>query len=63
MISCGTASEGAVAAQQLANIMGVDIMAATDTVWIRFDGSLVVGKTQFTNTGEWVIIKPKGQLK
>jgi len=60
LISCGTASEGAIAAQKLSDILGVEIMAPTDTVWIDFDGSLSIGEKQFTNTGKWVIIKPKG---
>jgi hypothetical protein len=61
LISCGTASESAISAQELANIMGVDILAPSDTVWVDFEGNMTIGKEPKENTGEWVKLKPKGR--
>ena len=53
LISCSTGAPDAVAAQNFANKMGVEVLAPSDTVWIHPSGTLTVGPTQFKNTGSW----------
>jgi hypothetical protein len=45
-------------AQNLANKMGVPVMAPTDTLFIFPDGKTVIGPNQFTNSGQWKIFYP-----
>ena len=59
LISCDTANSGASAAQELADIMGVDVMAPTKTVFVDVLGEMTVGSDPFTNDGRWVILKPR----
>ncbi|MFC4157923.1 hypothetical protein [Chitinimonas lacunae] len=59
LISCNTGACDAVAAQNFANKMNVEVLAPTDTVWIHPSGRLSVGETQYFNTGEWVSFFPK----
>ena len=60
LISCEAGAEDMGAAQMLANQLGVRVMAPTDIVWIMPDGEMIVGPTEFENTGKWKIFKPKG---
>ena len=60
LISCEAGAEEVGAAQMLANQLNVDVMAATDIVWVMPDGELIIGPTEFENTGSWIIFKPKG---
>lgn len=56
LISCG-AGAGKFA-QNLANKMGVEVIAPTDTVWAWANGELTIGATQFDKTGKWKSFKP-----
>jgi hypothetical protein len=58
LISCHTGALDAGAAQNLANKLGVTVMAPTDTVWILPNGSLSIGRRPFVNTGSWRLFKP-----
>ena len=59
LVSCETGAVEFGAAQILANELGVDVLAPTDVVWITLDGEMIVGPTEFENTGEWKLFKPK----
>lgn len=63
LLSCETAAEGAITAQALADELGVDVMAPTDTLFVDEDGGFVIGPDQWTNSGKWVIIKPRERRK
>ncbi len=58
LISCesGAASDGI--AKNLANKMGVEVKAPTETVWIHPDGNLTIGATPTAKTGKWETFKP-----
>lgn len=60
LISCQTGACPNGAAQNLANKLGVEVMAPSDTVWIKGDGSLVVGADPKNATGTWNVFKPGG---
>jgi RHS repeat-associated protein len=60
LISCNTGGEGATAAQNLANRMGVDVLAPTDKVWVYSNGSMTIGPKPNVNTGTWKIFTPQG---
>lgn len=54
LLSCSTGAPGASAAQNLANKMGVDVLAPRDTL-LGFDSErLTIGSTPNANTGQWV---------
>lgn len=59
LISCEAGKGETCAAQMLANALGVDVMAPTDIVWVFPDGNIIIGKTEFENTGEWKTFKPQ----
>ena len=59
LISCEAGADGATAAQALADLLKVDVMAPSDVVWIMPDGSMTIGITPSVNDGEWRIFKPK----
>lgn len=59
LFSCETGAEGANAAQDLSNCLGVEIKAPTDIVWIDFEGKVSVGPDKYTNTGSWVVKTPQ----
>ncbi len=59
LISCESGSLEFGAAQILANELGVDVLAPTDIVWVTIDGEMIVGPSEFENTGEWKIFNPK----
>ena len=59
LISCDTAADGAIAAQELADVLSVDIMAPKNAVFVDFLGEMTVGSAPFTNDGKWVILKPR----
>lgn len=61
LISCSTGRGNDCAAQKLANELGVNVISPTDTVWVFEDGDMVVGETEFENTGTWLLFKPKGR--
>jgi hypothetical protein len=53
LISCGTGSLDTGAAQNLANKLGAEVMAPTDTLWILPDGRMTIGLQPRANTGSW----------
>jgi hypothetical protein len=59
LISCETGAEGAVAAQNFANKMKVDVLAPTDKVWVYSNGTMTVGPKPGANTGTWKIFTPQ----
>lgn len=59
LIACESAAEGATTAQELSNILGVEILAPSDIVWVDPNGNMTIGPTGEMNTGHWVKIKPK----
>lgn len=63
LLACEAGAEGGTAAQNMANLLNVNILAPTDVLWVDFDGSLVIGPDQWTNTGEWKLFKPQKRGK
>lgn len=59
LISCDTGADGATAAQSLANMLNVNVMAPSDVVWVMPDGSMTIGQMPSDNSGEWKIFKPR----
>lgn len=59
LIACESAAEGATIAQQLADVLGVEILAPSDIVWVDPDGKMTIGQVPDADTGYWVKIKPK----
>jgi hypothetical protein len=60
LLSCSTGACGATAAQNLANSLGVEVMAPSDTLWAFPSGRLVIGPTAYEPTGDWAIFTPGG---
>jgi RHS repeat-associated protein len=58
LLSCSTGACDAGAAQNLANKLGVNVTAPTDTLWIHRDGTLTIGPTADVNTGTWRVFTP-----
>lgn len=58
LISCSTGKDPNGFAQNLANKMGVSVMAPSDTLYIYPNGKVVIGPNQFKNTGKWVVYHP-----
>ena len=60
LMSCSTGCLPDGAAQKLANEMGVDVLAPSDLLWTYPDGSLSIGPTSYSNTGQWNLFHPGG---
>jgi RHS repeat-associated protein len=58
LLSCSTGASACGAAKNLANKLGVEVMAPTDTLWAFPSGRLVIGPTYTRNTGSWVVFSP-----
>ncbi|MBR6223220.1 MAG: hypothetical protein IKQ71_07265 [Lachnospiraceae bacterium] len=58
-MSCGTGKLNEGFAQNLANKMGVEVKAPSDTLWLFSNGKMVIGPTMYKNTGKWKIFYPK----
>jgi hypothetical protein len=58
LASCQTGACEAGFAQNLANKLGVSVMAPSDNLYVFPNGKTVIGPNQFTNTGEWKIFIP-----
>jgi hypothetical protein len=56
LIACNAGKGLAVAAQYLANYMGVKVLAATDVVLVYPDGEVIIGRN---NDGVWRIFYPQ----
>jgi hypothetical protein len=61
LISCEAGAEGSINAQYLANHLGVDILAPSDTVFVYPNGEMFVGPSIFERTGTWKIFRPQGK--
>lgn len=59
LLSCETGAKGAVAAQQLADALNVDVLAPTDVLFIDFNGKMTIGPDEYTNSGDWKLFKPR----
>jgi hypothetical protein len=60
LISCSAGASSTGVAQNLANKLGIKVLAPSDTVWIHPNGTLTIGKTPTANTGTWVTFTPGG---
>ena len=60
LISCSTGASEHGLAQNLANKLGQNVMAPSDTVWIWPDGNLGVGRSSDFLDGTWRIFSPGG---
>jgi hypothetical protein len=58
LASCQTGACEVGFAQNLANKMGVPVMAPTDTLFVFPNGKTVIGPNQFTNSGQWKTFYP-----
>ena len=61
LVSCNAGACNATAAQNLADKMGVNVLAPSDTVWAWPNGDLTIGPDQFTSNGRWVPFSPGGR--
>lgn len=59
LLSCEAAAEGSLTAQGLADILGVNVYAPTDVLYVSPDGDLLVSSDGLTNDGGWIIVKPR----
>ena len=58
LISCSTGACSTGAAQNLANKLGTQVIAPSDTVWIHPNGNLTIGNSATANTGAWNTFVP-----
>lgn len=58
VLSCGTGSTPNGFAQNLANKMGVEVMAPSDTIWAFPADKLTIGPKWYSNTGRWNTFMP-----
>ncbi len=58
LMSCSTGAPGATAAQNLANKLGVNVMAPTDILWAWPSGRLGVGPKSTSLSGGWQLFRP-----
>ena len=63
MVSCGAGAVDSGIANSVADRLNVNVLAPTDTVWAYPDGTLTVGPTADSNTGEWVVVSPNSSPK
>ncbi len=59
LLSCETGGKATGIAQHLSNKLGSPVMAPSKTLWVKGDGSLVIGKTPKRATGKWEVFSPK----
>lgn len=60
LIACEAGKEGALAAQIVADQLGVTVLAPSDVVYIDVEGNLTISSDNgLTNDGEWVTIEPR----
>jgi len=61
LLACNTGACGATAAQNLANKLGVDVLAPNNLVWAFPNGTLMVTPTPTVgNVGFWLTFTPGG---
>ena len=62
LISCEAGAAGDGVAQAMANGLGVDVKAPTETLWVLDDGSIVIGADPHQpSTGKWQDFSPRKQ--
>lgn len=59
LISCEAGADGSVVAKAVADMLGVQVIAPSDVVWVHPDGSMTIGPDAMSNTGEWRIFNPR----
>ena len=59
LISCQAGADSSFTAQYVANRLGVDVLAPTDTVFVYPDGEIIIGPDKYHNTGTWRVFKPE----
>ena len=64
LIACQSGAWEFGPAQQLADELGVDVLAPSETVYVMPDGKMYItddprGRMEEINTGEWVLFKPR----
>ena len=62
LIACESAADGAVTAQALSDLLGVEILAPNDIVYVDPQGEMTIGN-KLTGGGKWVKIKPKEKME
>ena len=62
LIACESAADGAVTAQALSDLLGVEILAPNDIVYVDPQGKMTVGN-KLTGGGKWVKIEPKEKVE
>jgi hypothetical protein len=63
LISCRTGESPTSIAQNLANKLGVRVIAPSDTVWVHPDGRLSVGRNPDHETGAWNGFEPGNRFE
>ncbi|MFI0990496.1 RHS repeat-associated core domain-containing protein [Streptomyces exfoliatus] len=63
LISCNTGCDGATAAQNVSNSLGVEVLAPSEVVWAFPNGRLRVSPKPYGRTGEWVTFRPGENAK
>lgn len=58
LLSCNTGQPGATAARDLANKLGVEVLAPDHKIWAFPNGRLTIGPKASADTGRWVSFKP-----
>jgi hypothetical protein len=61
LISCNTGKDAFISrpiAQELANKLGVEVRAPTDTLWVHSNGQMTIGPQPTSNTGSWAPFRP-----
>lgn len=56
LISCETGSGEDCVAQELADILGVDVLAPSDKIYLSPDGTMKIGKT---GSGKWILFRKR----
>jgi hypothetical protein len=60
LLSCGTGALPNGLAQNLANKLGVTVIAPNDIIWAFPNGRLTIGPAPLTNTGSFLPFSPEG---
>ena len=63
LLACDAGAEDDGSAQLLADELNVVVMAPTKTLFVYEDGEYFVGKDRFTRDGDWIIIKPRKEVR
>jgi hypothetical protein len=58
LLSCSTGANPTGFAQNLANKLGVNVLAPSDTLWAFPNGTMTIGPKETINTGSWILFIP-----